>query len=80
MLQSTLFGKTSKEAPKDAIALSHKLLTQAGFIAQVAAGIYSFLPLGWRVLKKIDRIIREEFEKRGVQDLLMPIRVYRICE
>jgi len=73
MLQSTLFGKTIKEAPKDAIADSHKLLTQAGFIAQIAAGIYSFLPLGWRVLKKIDHIIRDEFEKRGVQDLLMPI-------
>lgn len=73
MLQSTLFGKTSKEPPKDAIALSHKLLTQAGFIAQIAAGIYSFLPLGWRVLKKIDHIIRDEFEKRGVQDLLMPM-------
>ncbi len=73
MLQSTLFGKTSKEPPKDAVALSHKLLTQAGFIAQIAAGIYSFLPLGWRVLKNVDRIIREEFEKRGVQDLLMPI-------
>lgn len=73
MLQSTLFGKTSKEPPKDAVALSHKLLAQAGFIAQIAAGIYSFLPLGWRVLKKVDRIIREEFEKRGIQDLLMPI-------
>lgn len=58
---------------KDATAVSHKLLTQAGFIFQTAAGIYSYLPLGWRVLKKIDRIIREEFEKRGIQDLLMPI-------
>ena len=73
MLQSTLFGKTTKDTAKDTIALSHKLLTQAGFIAQIAAGIYSFLPLGWRVLKKIDYIIRDEFEKRGVQDLLMPI-------
>jgi prolyl-tRNA synthetase len=73
MLQSTLFGKTIKEPPKDATATSHKLLTQAGFIAQIAAGIYSFLPLGWRVLKKIDHIIRDEFEKRGVQDLLMPM-------
>lgn len=73
MLQSTLFGKTSKEPPKDAVALSHKLLAQAGFIAQIAAGIYSLLPLGWRVLKKVDRIIREEFEKKGIQDLLMPI-------
>lgn len=73
MRQSTLFGKTTKEPPKDATATSHKLLTQGGFIARIAAGIYSFLPLGWRVLKKIDHIIRDEFEKRGVQDLLMPI-------
>jgi len=73
MRQSTLFGKTTKEPPKDATALSHQLLTQGGFIARIAAGIYSFLPLGWRVLKKIDHIIRDEFEKRGVQDLLMPI-------
>lgn len=73
MLQSSLISKTTKEAPKDATAVSHKLLTQAGYIYQTAAGIYSFLPLGWRVLKKIDTIIREEFEKRGVQDLLMPI-------
>ncbi|MDP2690795.1 MAG: proline--tRNA ligase [bacterium] len=73
MLQSTLFGKTSKEPPKDATALSHQLLTQGCFIARVTAGIYSFLPLGWRVLKKIDSIIRDEFEQRGIQDLLMPI-------
>lgn len=73
MYQSTLFSKTTKEPPKDAIALSHKLLTQGGFISRVAAGIYSFLPLGWRVLKKVDHIIRDEFEKRGVQDLLMPV-------
>ncbi|MDF2379527.1 MAG: proline--tRNA ligase [Candidatus Gracilibacteria bacterium] len=73
MYQSSLISKTTKEAPKDATAISHKLLTQAGFIFQTAAGIYSYLPLGWRVLKKIDQIIREEFEKRGVQDLLMPI-------
>ena len=66
MRQKTLFGKTTKEAPKDASATSHKLLSQAGFIARTAAGIYSFLPLGWRVMKKIDRIIREEFEKDGL--------------
>ncbi len=73
MRQRTLFGKTVKEAPKDASAISHMLLTQGGFVARTAAGIYSYLPLGWRVLKKIDYIIRDEFEKRGVQDLLMPI-------
>jgi prolyl-tRNA synthetase len=73
MRQRTLFGKTVKEAPKDATAVSHKLLSQAGFIYQTAAGIYSFLPLGYRVLQKIDRIIKEEFEKRSVQHMFMPI-------
>ncbi len=73
MKQSTLISKTTKEAPKDATAISHKLLTQAGFIYQTAAGIYSFLPLGFRVLEKIDKIIKEEFTKRGVQHLFMPI-------
>lgn len=73
MRQTTLFGKTTKEPPKDSSAVSHQLLSQGGFIARTAAGIYSFLPLGWRVLKKIDAIIRDEFAKRGIQDLLMPI-------
>jgi prolyl-tRNA synthetase len=73
MRQRTLFGKTVKDAPKDASAVSHALLSKGGFIARTAAGIYSYLPLGWRVLKKIDHIIRDEFAKRGVQDLLMPI-------
>ncbi len=73
MKQSSLISKTTKEAPKDATAVSHKLLTQAGFIYQTAAGIYSFLPLGFRVLEKIDKIIKEEFSKRGVQHMLMPI-------
>lgn len=52
--------------------VSHQLLLRAGFITPVAAGIYTFLPLGYRVLEKIDRIIKEELEKRGVQHLLMP--------
>lgn len=72
MKYSKLFGKTSKETPNDATAVSHKLLLRGGFIQQVTAGIYDFLPLGFRVLQKIDRIIREEFARSGVQDLLMP--------
>ena len=53
-------------------AVSHQLLLKAGFITPVAAGIYSFLPLGFRVLEKVDHIIKEELEKRGVQHLIMP--------
>ncbi len=72
MKYSKLFGKTSKEVPNDATAVSHQLLLRGGFIQQVTSGIYQFLPLGFRVLQKIDRIIREEFARSGVQDLLMP--------
>ena len=68
-----LFGKTSKDLPKEASAISHRLLLQAGFIYQTAAGIYSFLPLGFLVLQRIDAIIREELGIRGVQHLLMPL-------
>ena len=73
MLQSKLFGKTIKETPRDVEVISHKLLLRGGFIHQVFAGIYSYLPLGFRVLKKIDQIIREELAKKGVQDMVMPV-------
>ena len=72
MKQSNLFYKTLKETPKDAEAISHILLTRAGFIDQTAAGIFSFLPLGFRVLKKIENIIREEMEAIDGQEILMP--------
>jgi prolyl-tRNA synthetase len=72
MRYSRLFGKTQKEVPKDATIASHKLLLKGGFIHQVAAGIYSYLPLGFYVLWKIDGIIREELARRGVQHMLMP--------
>ncbi|MCX7881159.1 MAG: His/Gly/Thr/Pro-type tRNA ligase C-terminal domain-containing protein [Patescibacteria group bacterium] len=72
MLYSHLFGKTKKEVKKyDSI--SHQLLTQAGFIDQIAAGIYNLLPLGKRVLAKIENIIREEMNKIGAQELEMPL-------
>jgi len=73
MYQSKLFYKTLKESPKDAEAVSQMLLIRAGFIDQVAAGVYNFLPLGFWVLKKIENIIREEMLAIGGQEILMPV-------
>ncbi|MBI2514778.1 proline--tRNA ligase, partial [Candidatus Wolfebacteria bacterium] len=72
MRQSELFTKTKREAPKDEEAVNARLLIRAGFIDKVMAGVYSFLPLGFRVLKKIEKIIREEMEAVGGQEILMP--------
>ncbi|MBI3577048.1 proline--tRNA ligase [Candidatus Gottesmanbacteria bacterium] len=72
MKYSQLVGKTARQKLPGSGVVSHQLLLRAGFITPVAAGIYTFLPLGFRVLEKIDRIIKEELEKRGVQHLLMP--------
>ncbi|MBM3118382.1 MAG: proline--tRNA ligase [Chloroflexi bacterium] len=69
---SQVFGKTLKEIPSEADTLSHQLLLRAGMIQQVAAGVYSYLPLGWRVLRKIEQIIREEMDKAGGQELMLP--------
>ena len=69
---SNLFGKTIKEIPSDADTLSHQLLVRAGMIQQIAAGVYSYLPLGWRVLRKIEQIIREEMDQAGGQELMLP--------
>jgi prolyl-tRNA synthetase len=70
---SKLFGKTQKETPAEAETASHRLLLRAGMINQVAAGVYSYLPLGWRALKKIAGIIRDEMDKAGGQELMMPV-------
>jgi len=70
---SKLFGKTLRETPAEAETASHRLLLKAGMIHQVAAGVYSYLPLAWRVLKKIENIIREEMDKAGGQELMMPV-------
>jgi len=69
---SKLFGKTLREAPAEAETVSHQLLLRTGMISQVATGVYSYLPLGWRVLKKIENIIREEMDKAGGQELMLP--------
>ena len=73
MLQSKLFYKTTKEKPADAESVSHDLLTRAGFTDQLMAGVYSFLPLGFLVLKKIENIIRKNMQEAGGQELLMPV-------
>jgi prolyl-tRNA synthetase len=72
MLQSRLFYKTLKEAPKTAEVVSHKLLLRGGFISQLSSGIYSFLPLGYRVQRNIENIIRQEMDSIGCQELLLP--------
>ena len=72
MRYSQFFAPTLREVPSDVEMKSHALLLRAGFIRQVAAGVYSFLPLGWRVLDKVSDIIREEMDKAGAQELLLP--------
>ena len=72
MRYSKLFGKTVKEAPAGAEAESHKLLVKAGFIDQLMAGVFSFLPLGWQVHQKIEAIIREEMNNIGGQEVFLP--------
>jgi prolyl-tRNA synthetase len=70
---SRLFLPTLREAPADAEALSHKLLVRAGFIRQVAAGLWTFTPLGWRVHRKVEQIIREEHDAIGAQEWFAPV-------
>lgn len=72
MKLSQLFTKTLREAPADEEAINAKLLVRGGFVFKNSAGIYSFLPLGWRVLTKIANIIREEMNTIGGQELFMP--------
>ena len=73
MRYSLLFGKTRMQAPADADSVNARYLIQGGFIEREAAGIYNYLPLGWRVLKKINQIIREEMDAVGGQEIFMPI-------
>ena len=72
MKMSKLFVQTLREYPSDAEVISHKLLVRAGYIRKLTSGVYNFLPLMWRVLKKIETITREEMDKAGAQELLMP--------
>ncbi|MFY7718980.1 MAG: proline--tRNA ligase, partial [Brevundimonas sp.] len=72
MRLSRYFLPTLKEAPSDAQIVSHQLMLRAGLIKQEAAGIYAWLPLGLRVLNRIEQIVREEQERAGAVELLMP--------
>ncbi len=72
MLQSKLFGKTIREIPKDEESVNARLLIRGGFVNKLMAGVYTYLPLGKRVLAKIENIIREEMDAIGGQEILMP--------
>src|SRR5688500_16710069 len=73
MKLSQSFVKTLKEAPKDAETINHKLLVRAGYVRQLMAGVYTYLPLGHRVLNKISQVIREEMDTIGGHEVLMPL-------
>ena len=72
MKMSKMFIQTLREYPSDAEVISHKMLGRAGFIKKLAPGVYTYQPLMWKVLKKIENIVREEMDNAGAQELLMP--------
>ena len=73
MKASELYAPTLRAVPAEAELLSHKLMLRAGLIRKAAGGMYTYLPLGWRVIKKISKIIREEMDAKGGQEIMMPI-------
>lgn len=72
MKQSMMLIPTKKEAPSDAEALSHQMMVRAGYIYQVSAGVWSYLPLAYRVIRKVENIIRDEMAKAGAVEMMMP--------
>ncbi len=73
MKMTRLLAPTLRENPAEAEVVSHQLLVRAGYIRRLANGVYNYLPLMWRVLRKVDQIVREEMDRAGAQELLMPI-------
>lgn len=73
MRVSKMFAPTLREVPAEAEVVSHQLLLRAGFMRKSTNGMYSYLPLAWRVLKKIENIVREEMDAAGAQEIMMPI-------
>src|SRR3989441_7543335 len=73
MKASQFFIATLKEAPADAEIVSHKLMMRAGLIKRLGAGIYNYMPMGLRVIRKVEAIIREEMNRAGAVELLMPV-------
>jgi prolyl-tRNA synthetase len=72
MRYSQMLIPTVKEVPAEAEITSHKLMIRAGLIRKVASGTYTYLPLGWRTLKKIINIVREEMDRAGAQEIIVP--------
>ena len=72
MRVSTFLLPTVKETPSDAEIISHQLMLRAGMVRKIAAGIYTWLPLGLRVMRKVENIVREEMNRAGAQEVLMP--------
>ena len=72
MKQSKILVPTLKETPKGAEALSHRMLVRAGYIRQISAGMYAYLPLAYRVLTKIETIVRQEMTQTDAHEMLMP--------
>ena len=73
MRASQLYAPTLREVPAEAELVSHKLMLRAGLVRKIAGGIYTYLPLAWRTIKKIEQIIREEMDAKGGQEIMMPI-------
>lgn len=73
MLASRLYSPTLRELPADAVVVSHQYMLKAGMMRKIGNGIYSFLPLAWRSIQKVEKIIREEINKTGAQEIMMPI-------
>src|SRR5438046_9486850 len=73
MRLSQLFFATLRDDPADAEMASHRLLQRAGYVRQIGTGIYSLLPLGWRVNRRVEQVIREEMDRIGCQEMEMPV-------
>ena len=73
MLASKLYAPTLREMPSDADVISQQYMLRAGFIRKMSSGLYSFLPLAWRSIRKIEGIVREELDAAGAQEIMMPI-------
>ena len=73
MRTSQFLLATQKETPSDAVMISHQLMLRAGMIRKLAAGLYTWSPLGLRVLRKVERVIREEMDRAGALEILMPV-------
>ena len=75
MRMSRLFGHTLREPPADAEAVSHQLLARGGYVRPLAAGVYSYMPLGLRVIRRLEALVGEEMNRVGGQEMLMPLLV-----